>query len=147
VVKIQDENKELEMDIQSKKKMLMRKQQYELQNQQVKEMLEIVKSQEDKEKIQELEAEQEMLQDMVEALSKKERTANDELEDARKAANEVRVLSFLNYKDVRNCILRPEHLKHLRHLRHSHNLLFWVRLSIGQSKVHKICYKCIKHKF
>lgn len=89
ILKHEDENKELEMDIQSKKKMLMRKQQYELQNQQVKEMLEIVKSQEDKEKIQELEAEQEMLQDMVEALSKKERTANDELEEARKAANEV----------------------------------------------------------
>lgn len=79
------------MDIQKKKKTLMQKQQYELQNQQLKEMLEIVKSQEDKEKIKELEAEQEMLQSMVEALSNKERTANDELVEARKAAIEVRL--------------------------------------------------------
>jgi len=85
------------MDIQSKKKKLMRKQQYELQNQQVKEMLEIVKSREDKDKIQELESEQELLQNMVEALSKKERTANDELEDARKAANEVSEFSFSQF--------------------------------------------------
>lgn len=86
------------MDIQSKKKKLMRKQQIELQNQQVKEMLEIFKSQQDKEKIQELESEQEMLQSIVNALSEKERTANDELEDARKVAIEVSV--SLTYKDV-----------------------------------------------
>ncbi|KAG0564178.1 hypothetical protein KC19_8G089600 [Ceratodon purpureus] len=88
--KHEDENKELEMDVQSKKKNLMRKQQLELQNQQAKEMLEIAKSTEtDKEKIADLEEEQELLQAMVNALTQKERTANDQLQEARKVAIDV----------------------------------------------------------
>ena len=78
------------MDVQSKKKNLMRKQQLELQNQQAKEMLEIAKSTEtDKEKIADLEEEQELLQAMVNALTQKERTANDQLQEARKVAIDV----------------------------------------------------------
>ena len=78
------------MDVQSKKKYLMRKQQLELQNQQAKEMLEIAKTTEtDKEKIADLEEEQEALQVMVNTLLKKERAANDQLQDARKVAIEV----------------------------------------------------------
>ena len=80
------------MDVQSKKKSLMRKHQLELQNQQAKEMLEIAKSTEtDREKIADLEQEQAVLQDLVNALTQKERTANDQLQEARKVAIEVSI--------------------------------------------------------
>lgn len=78
------------MDVQSKKKYLMRKQQLERENLQAREMLEIAKSTEtDKEKIADLEEEQAALQDMVNVLTKNERRANDELQEARKVAIEV----------------------------------------------------------
>lgn len=78
------------MAVQDQKKKLMERQQLELQKQHVKEMLEIEKTKEtDKERIAELEEEQEGLQEMVNALSLKERTANDFLEEARKVAVQV----------------------------------------------------------
>lgn len=78
------------MAVQDQKKKLMERQQLELQKQHVQEMLEIEKSNEtDKDRIAELESEQELLQDMVNALSQKERTANDLLEEARKVAVQV----------------------------------------------------------
>lgn len=128
---MKDESKELEMDIQKKKKNLMQKQQYELQNQQLKEMLEIVKAQEDKEKIKELEAEQEMLQSMVEALSNKERTANDELVEARKAAIEVRLFPGCKDSCAHSFIISVE-IKTLD--THMHTLRFcfvWYTLLFG----------------
>jgi hypothetical protein len=84
------------MAVQDQKKKLMERQQLELQKQHVKEMLEIEKSNEtDKERIAELEEEMDMLQDTVNALSQKERNANDLLEDARKVAVTVSYCCFL----------------------------------------------------
>ena len=87
---MQGENKALEMAVQYQKKQLMERQQLELQKQHVKEMLEIEKSNEtDKDRIAELESELEGIQEMSNALVLKEREANDQLEEARKAACQV----------------------------------------------------------
>lgn len=81
---------ELELAVQKKKMELMQKQLLELEKHQVKGLLEMEKSEEsNKDKIAELEAELEMNQVMVNALSTKERTANEELEEARKVALDV----------------------------------------------------------
>lgn len=80
----------MEMAVQNQKKQLMERQQLELLKQHVKEMLEIEKSSEtDKERIAELESELESIQEMSNAVVMKERAANDQLEEARKAACQV----------------------------------------------------------
>uniref|UniRef100_A0A7I4CCJ2 Factor of DNA methylation 1-5/IDN2 domain-containing protein n=1 Tax=Physcomitrium patens TaxID=3218 RepID=A0A7I4CCJ2_PHYPA len=87
IQKHEGENMELELAVQKKKMELMQKQLLELEKHQVKGLLEMEKSEEsNKDKIAELEAELEMNQVMVNALSTKERTANEELEEARKVA-------------------------------------------------------------
>jgi len=69
---------------------LLHKQNLELQKQHVKELLEIEKSREsDTAIIEDLQSREEMLQDTVNTLTIKERSANDELEEARKAAVDV----------------------------------------------------------
>lgn len=81
------ENKALEITLQEQKKKLAQKQNLELEKQRVVEMLEIEKGREaDKATITELEDQQELLQSMVSDLTTKERTSNDELEEARKVA-------------------------------------------------------------
>ena len=81
----------MEIAVQTQKKQLMERQQLELHKQQVQEMLEIEKSSEtDKERISELECELESIQEMSSALMTKERAANDQLEEARKAAVQVK---------------------------------------------------------
>ena len=79
------------MAVQHQKKQLMERQQLELQKQHVKEMLEIENgsSETDKDRIAELESELEDIHEMSNALMQKEREANDQLEDARKAALQV----------------------------------------------------------
>ena len=79
------------MAVQTQKRQLMERQQLELQKQHVKELLEIEKSSEtDKDRIADLESELESLQDMSNSLMMKEREANDQLEEARKAACQVK---------------------------------------------------------
>lgn len=69
---------------------LLHKQNLELQKQHVKELLEIEKSREsDTAIIEDLQSREEMLQETVNTLTIKERSANDELEEARKVAVEV----------------------------------------------------------
>lgn len=78
------------MAVQNQKKQLMERQQLELQKQHVTEMLEIEKSNEtDKDRIAELESELESILGTTNALMMKERAANDQLEEARKAAVKV----------------------------------------------------------
>lgn len=81
---------------------LLHKQNLELQKQHVKELLEIEKSREsDTAIIEDLQSQQEMLQETVNTLMIKERSANDELEEARKAA--VEVSSFICIKKTSGC--------------------------------------------
>lgn len=81
---------------------LLHKQNLELQKQHVKELLEIEKSREsDSATIEDLQSREEMLQETVNTLMIKERSANDELEEARKAA--VEVSPFISIKKSSGC--------------------------------------------
>ena len=75
---------------------LLHKQNLELQKQHVKELLEIEKSREsDSAIIEDLQSREETLQSLVTTLTIKERSANDELEEARKAAVDVSLFMFI----------------------------------------------------